>query len=96
MNYKGIFTAAVALFLVTGTMAFAGHHYHGHGCATMPSWNMNEMDADKDGGLSFEEYMESYRSQLRGGFDVIDADRDGVISGEEWASFLKVHGMDQN
>jgi hypothetical protein len=59
----------------------------------MNSWDMTEMDTNKDGSLSFDEFAESSRKQLRGGFDMIDTDGDGLISSDEWAAFLEVHGM---
>jgi Ca2+-binding EF-hand superfamily protein len=54
---------------------------------------MNEMDANQDKTLSFEEYRDSQTKQLRAGFDMIDSNKDGVISEEEWHTFLNVHGV---
>jgi Ca2+-binding EF-hand superfamily protein len=64
----------------------------GHG-SSMPSWNMNEMDANQDRTLSFEEYRDSQTKQLRAGFDMIDSNKDGSISEDEWNTFLNVHGV---
>lgn len=86
----------VAAFLLAGllttSIAFAGYYHHGHGCM-MPSWDMNAMDADGDGSLTFDEYSESYKESLRGGFDMIDENNDGEIGVDEWQNFLEIHGM---
>jgi hypothetical protein len=92
MNLKHIIIAFFALTLVVSSFAFAGHHYHGHGFM-MPSGNMNELDTDQNGTLSFDEYLDSYRKQLRAGFDMIDSNNNGEIDAEEWRAFLEVHGI---
>ena len=92
MNLKHIIIAFFALTLVVSSFAFAGHHYHGHG-SMMPSGNMNELDTDQNGTLSFDEYLDSYRKQLRAGFDMIDSNNNGEIDAEEWRAFLEVHGI---
>lgn len=78
--------------LLIASVAVAGNYYHGHGYM-MPSWDMTEMDADGSGSLSFDEYSESHKKSLRGGFDMIDENNDGEIGADEWQKFLEVHGM---
>lgn len=87
-----IFAAAAVFLMLTTTAALAGHHYHGHGCMG-GSWNMEEMDTNKDGNLSFEEFSDGQTQKLKSGFEMIDKDQNGVISSEEWDAFLEVHGM---
>ena len=87
-----IFILLAAIVVISSSMAIAEHHYKGHG-GTMPSWNMEEMDVNKDGALSFEEYSQIQLKQLRAGFDMIDANKDGAISEDEWKTLLKVHGV---
>lgn len=82
-----------AIALLVSSSAWAGHHYKGH-CGTMSSWNMNEMDANQDGVLSFEEFSDRQTKKLRAGYDMIDSNSDGVVSEEEWKTFLNVHGVD--
>ena len=77
--------------LLISTLAIAGH-YHGHGYM-MPTWDMNEMDADGNGSLTFDEYMNPYKEKMRSGFDMIDVNNDGEIGADEWKKFLEVHGM---
>ena len=92
MKIKHALITTAAFLFLTSSLALAGHHYKGHGSA-MPSWNMDEMDANQDRTLSFEEYRDSQTKQLRAGFDMIDSNKDGVISEEEWHTFLNVHGV---
>ena len=109
MAKKHTFLIIAGLLLIASTAAVAGHYkgggYHGgyHGCyhggyhgghhGAMPSVNMTDMDADKDGALSFDEYIDRHKKQLRAGFDMLDGNNDGRIDGGEWAKFLEVHGI---
>ncbi len=93
---KRLSIAGFALLIVAVAFSpvLAGHHYKGysHGCMGS-SWNLDEMDANQDQTLTFEEYSSRFNQQLRMGFDMIDADKDGVISSDEWEAFLIVHGV---
>jgi hypothetical protein len=92
MSFKLSAIIITAFLFIISSWAWAGHHYKGHG-SSMSSWNMNEMDANQDKTLSFEEYRDSQTKQLRAGFDMIDTNKDGVISEDEWNTFLNVHGV---
>lgn len=92
MNFKNLIMTVFAVLLIVSSIAFAGNYYHDHGFM-MPSGNMNEMDSNQDGTLSFSEYVDSNQKKLRDGFDMIDANKDGEIDGDEWNAFLKVHGL---
>ena len=87
------------VILIASSAVLAGHHYNGHGSKGMghdcmwSSWDMNEMDANQDQSLTFEEYSNRFTEKLRMGFDMIDTDKDGTISAEEWNAFLTVHGV---
>jgi hypothetical protein len=91
------FSIAAILFasLLVTSAAVAGNYHHGHGCM-MPSWDMSDMDADGNGFMTFEEYADSYKKSLRGGFDMIDENKDGEIGVDEWQKFLEIHGMTTN
>ncbi|MGD9331406.1 MAG: hypothetical protein PVJ53_08840 [Desulfobacterales bacterium] len=89
---------SVAFILIITSLAIAGHHYKGHGGCSghggmMSSWNMDTMDSNKNGSLTFDEYSRMQLDQLRAGFDMIDTNKDGVISAEEWKALLEVHGV---
>ena len=93
LNMKTILNIAIiTVMMLVGSTAFAGHHYHGYGCMGS-KWNMEEMDTDQDGRLSFEEFSRTQQERLRNGFDMIDENKDGVIGESEWRTFLEVHGM---
>lgn len=92
MDLKYFFITLVTLSLIGSSLAFAGNYYHGHGFM-MPSGNMNEMDSDQSGTLSFSEYVDSQQKKLRAGFDMIDSNKDGEIDADEWNAFLEVHGV---
>lgn len=94
MNTKHVLSITIILLFISISFAFAAHHY-GHG-GMLSSWDMNEMDTNKDGILSFDEFSEGHTEQLRTGFDMIDADKDGVINDDEWNDFLRVHGVTKN
>lgn len=92
MSFKLSAIIIAAFLFLPSSWAWAGHHYTGQG-SSMPFWNMNEMDANQDRTLSFEEYRDSQTKQLRAGFDMIDSNKDGAISEDEWNTFLNVHGV---
>ena len=92
MVFRYSLMTVFTILLFAAAAAVAGNYHHGHSYL-MPTWNMEEMDADKDGALTFDEYAENHRKQLRNGFDVIDTNDNGVVETEEWNDFLRVHGM---
>jgi hypothetical protein len=81
--------------LLSASLAFAGHHYHGKNYM-MPSWDMNEMDGDRDGKLTFDEFSRTRLEQLRTGYNMIDTNNDGLVDANEWNDFLNVHGVKTN
>jgi hypothetical protein len=85
--------ASILVFF--GTAAFAGSYHHGHGCG-MTSWDLNEIDENQDGELSFEEFSAPQQKRLKAGYDMIDTDKDGLVSTEEWDAFRAVHGMEKS
>lgn len=93
MTIKHHLTIIVSVIFLLSSLAWAGHHYRGHGGMT-PSWDMSVMDSNQDKALTFEEYSERQTKRLRAGFDMIDGNNDGVISEDEWKTFLQVHGVD--
>ena len=92
MNGKSIIPVILALALLVPALSLAGHPYGYHGCRTM-NWNMDELDADNDGMLTFDEFTAPNLEKWRNGFDMIDANGDGEIDAEEWREFLDVHTM---
>ena len=79
--------SAIALLIGSLTTANAGHHGH-----SMFKAGINDMDANGDGVVSFEEYANYHNEKLRWSFNALDSDNDGAISKSEWDQFLKMHG----
>ncbi len=92
MDPKIFIISLFSLSLIATTAAIAGHHYHGYGGMTS-GWQMDQLDANQDNQLTFDEYSSRHQEQLRKGFDMIDADKDGIISTDEWNAFREVHGV---
>ena len=88
-----IYTLVLALAALTMPfIAFAGHHYGGHGNMSMV-WDMTALDTDNDGVLTFDEFISPNVAKWRSGFDMIDTSGDGQVDVEEWNAFTEVHGM---
>ncbi len=84
----------LAIFLGIGLlfgavmMSHAGHHGH-----SMFSANIDAMDTNRDGKVSFDEYSAFHTEKLRWSFNALDTNNDASISADEWEMFLKMHGM---
>ena len=97
MDRKHIIGILVASALVLPAMAWSGHHYGGYhhrSCGGMTTtWDMEKLDADGNGILTFEEYSAPRIASLRSGFDMIDQNKDGDIGENEWKALLEAHGV---
>lgn len=92
---KKILICSFAVFvlfagLISGSIA--GHHYHGW---SMDMCEMSELDSNKDGNITFEEFSAPSTGKLKSAFNMLDTDNDDLISSKEWDEFLKVHGVEQ-
>jgi Ca2+-binding EF-hand superfamily protein len=58
----------------------------------MSDWDMDNLDLDKNGTLSFEEFGGSQLERLRAAYNMLDSNEDGELDLDEWNEFLKVHG----
>ena len=80
--------SAIALFIGAVTSVNAGHHSY-----SMFGSDISQMDTNKDGMVSFEEYSDFHTEQMKWSFNALDVDNDGSISTDEWNTFLKMHGV---
>lgn len=92
MNNKLILISALAFAIAIPAFVVAGHYHDGHGYA-MKSWNMNDLDADGNGLLSFEEFVALNMERWRSAFDMIDENGNGELDMAEWKALQDVHGV---
>ena len=92
MRFKGYVIILAIAALTVPFIAFAGHHYGGHGNMNMV-WDMTALDKDGDAVLTFDEFISPNVEKWRSGFDMIDTNGDGEVGVDEWDAFKEVHGM---
>lgn len=51
----------------------------------------DDIDLNKDGYISWEEFQTVFPNLKKAAFDAIDTNKDGKISCEEWEHFQKLH-----
>ncbi|MEG2172981.1 MAG: EF-hand domain-containing protein [Desulfovibrionaceae bacterium] len=52
-----------------------------------------QMDTNKDGKITWEEFHTFYPQMQQAAFDSIDANKDKSLSREEWEAFMTQHSM---
>ena len=85
-------TLAIILSAILVRGSTAGHNYHGH---SMKMKEMSEIDGNKDGVITFDEFSAPQTETLKSAFKMLDTNNDEVISEDEWNEFLKVHGIEK-
>lgn len=51
------------------------------------------MDSNKDGKISWDEFMAAYPQMQKAAFEAIDINKDTTLSPEEWEMFMARHQM---
>lgn len=54
---------------------------------------MENLDGDKNGAVSFEEFSKKQMEKMKSVFNSIDTNKDGKIDVSEWKELQRVHGM---
>jgi hypothetical protein len=86
------------LLLATGP-AFAGSGGYGsgdgqanpHKMGKIVSTSFEDIDSDKSGAISFEEFKAVFPRISEQGFSRLDTSGDGALSKEEWQAFKDAH-----
>lgn len=60
----------------------------------MAGSRFDDIDLNKDGYISWEEFQTVFPNLKKAAFDAIDTNKDGKISCEEWERFQKSHEQD--
>ena len=79
-------TLIATCFLLCANFAQANHHEAGHeGCKDMKNmdFSMKDMDADKDGSISKDEYAAAAQGDVDKNFKHLDANSDGKLDAKE-------------
>lgn len=67
----------------------ADKNYHKTG--RISGLEFDEMDTDKSGTLSFEEFKAVFPSTSQAGFGTLDTNKDSQLSEGEWDNFKQMH-----
>ncbi len=97
MKYGNVLAAGVAVIVLVGLSPYTGageekkdeeQGKHGRKAEMQERVESRfaEMDADKDGKATFEEFKAWHEAKLKERFDSMDADKDGAVSKEEFLS----------
>ena len=77
---KKLFLMSLCLFLIEAVPALAANTAP----TTDAAKKFSQMDTDKNGKVTWEEFQKAYPGLSQSVFDALDADKNGGISVEEW------------
>jgi hypothetical protein len=86
MKKYAVMVAAAAVLLAAGTVRAQeeqGKKHRGPGDRPRPGEMIKEMDADKDGKVTFEEFKAFHDKHMKERFDRLDTNGDGVLSPDD-------------
>jgi hypothetical protein len=92
--FNGILVTAV--FLLGTTLAYAdcgkGHgESNPHKMGRITATAFEDLDTDKSGTVSFEEFKAVFPRTQEAGFKMLDKDGDGQLNEAEWEAFKDAH-----
>jgi hypothetical protein len=96
---KGLSILTTIIFLCFGTgtsladcgKAHEGGTYTPHKMGKISGTNFDDLDTDKSGGISFEEFKAAFPKTSQKGFNMLDKDGDGKLNAGEWQEFKDAH-----
>lgn len=62
-----------------------------HKMGRIATISFQDMDADKNGGVNFQEFKATFPRTRQPGFDMLDKDKDGQLNMVEWEAFKDAH-----
>lgn len=62
-----------------------------HNMGRISTISFEDLDQDKSGGISFEEFQAVFPRTTEKGFAMLDSDGDNKLSKEEWQAFKDAH-----
>ena len=89
------FYLCLILIFLSGTLALASGSKMGKSqhekSSTISEIQISDMDGNKNGSISFEEFKASFPSIKQNVFDILDKDKDGQLNQMEWQIFQEMH-----
>lgn len=100
MKLFSIFVSLMALLLSVGPVHADCGKSHGkenpHQMGRISNTDFADIDADKDGSVSFDEFKAVFPKTSQAGFNMLDKDGDARLNETEWEAFKDAHkGMGQ-
>ena len=88
-----LFTIPIALVLAVGCSSSQKHHK-----TTLPdpktyNAHFDDMDADGDEHVNWDEFAAHFQNADKNVFNAIDLNQDGNIDHDEWHEFKETHGL---
>ncbi len=92
---KALFVVTV-VFLLGTSLAYADcgkahDDSNPHKTGRISTTNFEDLDKDKSGGVSFEEFKAVFPRTQQAGFNMLDKDGDGQLNKVEWEAFKDAH-----
>ncbi len=84
------FYLCLTLIFLSGTHALASGSKMGKS-STISELQISDMDGNKNGSISFEEFKAAFPSIRPNVFSILDKNQDGQLNKAEWQSFQEMH-----
>jgi hypothetical protein len=92
MKFFSIYFILLALILgYSPSQADCGKGHTPHRMNRIANISFPDMDRDKSGGVSFDEFKAVFPNTRQEGFNMLDKDVDNQLNEAEWDAFKKAH-----